>query len=650
MASASAVAARAGRLFGFTDKGDLLVVQGDGTYARLLPAGIGPPGATTGPVSMARQVLYLGNWAVDTEDGRVLWSLPELEPATHLIPVAGGRVLLATAQNELVCLGNSASAGPEGASSETHVAGPAPTAPGSGPGVVLENGQRVAGAVKVMGETVRVASDPPLEVPLPRVALLEDGEETRLVGEEQAVWLAWWDFLRLAWLARLEEVFASYRSGGHLADCQRLLLEAADYEPEADWLDALGRTLTGKAPNRNANAEQQRARVEREEAQARSESAGALESAAEWCRLQGLDGASTRLLAWLERLQPGTDVSERVASLVPADFPWKDAPEAARTWMRFAEELLPAGAAFVDLGAELTHRGRAGTAAEFWGAGHALRSTNLLLFTREDQPEVLGACLRNGEGVLRVLSEVFGVPPSADGLEVHLHLDREAYLKEESHGQGAPEWSVGHYRPDEKLCSFYVPRDDSGVFQERSLTQVLVHELTHQFLAERWPQGGSAARADQPGFWMLEGVAGFFDGQVVDLGRRRRGIDDVRVHAIDTSAQLAAGEHLLPLERFMTLRQAEFARLSDAPAHRLLLRHTLATVTLSERGAFYAQAASLFFHLFHARGESGRAALLELLAAVYQNRCPEDPWRALGFESAAELERGYHAFLAESVR
>ena len=78
-------------------------------YAKLIDSSEKlPAGARPGPASMAGSVLYLSNWAVDTEDSRVLWCIDGVEAKFPAIPAADRRIVLATTAEELVCFGESA--------------------------------------------------------------------------------------------------------------------------------------------------------------------------------------------------------------------------------------------------------------------------------------------------------------------------------------------------------------------------------------------------------------------------------------------------------------------------------------------------------------------------------------------------------------
>jgi hypothetical protein len=210
-------------------------------------------------------------------------------------------------------------------------------------------------------------------------------------------------------------------------------------------------------------------------------------------------------------------------------------------------------------------------------------------------------------------------------------------------------WSVGHYSPAERVSRFYVPRKDANAEPlGRELHKVFAHELTHQYLAQAWLERGGSAAGDpgQPGFWVVEGVARFVEDQVVEMGRRGRRIDDETVTSLDATARLSERGRLIPLERFVDLSQAGFAGLSDRPANPIQLRNTTVRIAPTERVIFYEQAGSLVYFLLHRRGDEGRAALRQYLRAYYERESRPAGWEALGFASAAELDREFRAFLA----
>ena len=635
-----------GVLYGFSAANQLIAVRANGSFAELIDdAEKLPAGARPGPASMAGSVLYLSNWAVDTEDGRVLWCIDGVEAESPVVPAADRCIVLATTAEQLVCFGESAA---PPALAEPAPALTAPSRPGTGEGVVLANGRRVAGTIEEAGaELVRVKSDPPAEFRSEEVALVESADGAHLRGEEYPVFLAWWDALRLEHLLRLESTFESYRKGGHVADCQRLLESARELDGPPALLEGWNRRLAGKAQSTSANAAQQRARIERDELKERDAFADELESAARWCRENGLGLAASVLLSRSDRVLPGrAELLDLARALAPPGFPATSSANAGERWLRFSEALLPAGARLVPPEDALWERVR-GSA---WEEGTiCLRTANLVLFTKERDPEVLGPSLGRGEGVLRTLAEFF---PASEGvrapLEVRLHSDRDAYLAETTaSGALASPWSAGYFSPSERISRFFVPRGPTGEPLGRGLYEVLTHELVHQHLALRWMDGEQSGDPEKPGFWVVEGVARFFEDQIVDLRRRERSLDDRTVSSIDACAAVLAKRKLIPITRLLELDQNAFWDLNDEPIAEIELRHTLAYSTLSERAIFYEEAGSLFFFLFH-RDEATRQRLIDYLRAWHHGTLKEKSWEALGFEGAQALETEFHAFLRDA--
>ena len=74
-----------GRVFGFSASGELIRFDKDGKYVLVVPKSEKlPAGARPGPATVAQDVLYLGNWAVELPAGRVLWCDPALAATTPL--------------------------------------------------------------------------------------------------------------------------------------------------------------------------------------------------------------------------------------------------------------------------------------------------------------------------------------------------------------------------------------------------------------------------------------------------------------------------------------------------------------------------------------------------------------------------------------
>ncbi|MCP3915201.1 MAG: hypothetical protein GY711_06580 [bacterium] len=642
-------------VYGFDGEGTLIRQMQDGRYVAVVEKSELPRGARPAPLTIASGVAYIGNWAVELSSGRVFWCRSDLDNEGALWPVADGRALYLSKKGELVCLADpnagAASAAAAGA------AGPraAVSAPGDGDGVVLRDGRRLAGKVEAQaGGRYRVAAGEGESAvfELADLALVETAGEAKLVGEPYPVFVAWRAALADDVATALADLFEGYLRVRLVADCQRILLEAREYGLSAKRTSELERKLVGKTQNQGSNASKQRARLQREEQAAREKLVQRYAAASDWCRELELGRVASVLLARSEKVLPNqAEVRERAAKLVPSAFPWKSKSDAAELWLRWSEELLPAGAEFLATDDPAWARA---SAPPWKGAAIGLATRNVLFFSLESDPTVVGACLRNGEGTVRTLQDLIGEALLADKerLEVRLHATRKAYLVEQRPDGGyAMPWSAGYYSPNEGVSRFYVPRDgESTEPLGRGLYEVLAHELTHHYISQRWlGKRTRMGRADQPGFWIVEGFARFVEDQAVELGRLGGDLDDTTVGSLDAVSQLAAKNTLIPAGQLVDLSQLGFAQLSDDAVARVQLRNTLVTLTLSQRSLFYEQSGSLVFFLMHRRGPEGRTAVLEYLKAFYTNRVKRKGWEALGFASAEELDEEFRAFLA-SVR
>lgn len=606
-----------GRALGFSASGELIVFDKDGKFGLVVPKTEKlPAGARPGPATMARDVLYLGNWAVELPAGRVLWCDPALTATTPLLPLADARIVYGTAAGELVCAGDpNVKLAPAAL-----VAGATPvrlTAPSSGDGVVLASGAHVAGAVtRLDGGRVRVAqaASEPREFAAEELALIASGTDITRVGAEHAVYSAFVAAQRQSWFDLVEKLFASWREIGCPADSQRLVTEAQAWGLAPDRAAAWSRTLTGKAATTSSNTGKQRARVAAEEDAARKRTCDAFLAASEWCEKHGLALSASALLVHAEIVLPEqARVREREAALLPRDFPGHDADARATTWSHLARAILPCGGVLVPQSDAAWERARTAP----WNAdAFALRTPNVILISRERDTEVLGQCLRDADRTVRLLSALLPRPagtPAPQGvpLDVRLHASRADFLAEAARAGAEMAWASGYYSPRENVSRFYVPRGETNADPlARDLAGVLVHELTHHYISARWlgddahPALGDAR---QPGFWIVEGFARFVEDQVVEMERRGERFDDDTVRSIDAAAAVMGQGGKASLKSFLQLPQAGFAQLpADQPIF-VQLRNTLGKLGITPKTLFYEQAGSLVYFLLNEAGEDRRA-------------------------------------------
>ena len=645
-----------GGRIGFSAEGEFIVEHAQTDRLAYQPATEFPEGAEPHQPSRAGAVVYFGDWAIHSDGRRVLWSLPELRAQGRAIPAADHCVLVRTEDGRLVGLGDTPTERLADSSNAEATARLPADRPDRSDGLFLEEGRFVAGtvtrtqdevAVKSKGNVVWSGSATDV------CGTLREGELQRS-GEEHPLYLAWRESLHQDVLESFfEELVDAYARMHHPAEGRRLAQEARErWNLDAGFVEQLEERLTGRTARSNLNAEGQREHVRRQEEKARQEVAGSYAEAARWLGEHGAPTAASALLADGLRFSPESkELLEQAQSFVPDHFP-QGSVDRTLQWLKWANELLPAAAEFLD-----PTDARARRAPELWRVNTlALCTRNLVLFSFERDPAIVGACLRNGEGAVRALVKLHGettVPLDEDPepLVVLLHADRDAYLRERNpDGSYAMPWSAGYYSPAEAVSRFYVPRSELGEEQPmgRNLNEVLVHELTHHYVDRRWLGlgRGNPPRGNVPGFWIVEGFARFIEDQAVEMGRRGGKLDDPTVSSVEASAAALEVGALFPLVQLLDLTHADFAtKLSDEHVLDVNLRNTLGRSRLSQRAIFYEQAGSLVFFLMNRAGAEGRAALLEYLARHYAGRLSRNSWEHLGAKEVEALEKSYHEFL-----
>jgi hypothetical protein len=647
---------RKGNAVGFTRKGELVQVQGDGMFLVIVHAGELPPGAAPGPATRARNVAYFGNWAVDLDTRRVLWCLKDLKLKT-VLPVADRFLVGVDEGGGLVGLTDR----PEGAGSagdEAAAAGaeaPALPAPSGKDGLLLADGTEVPGAVEALpGGKWRVApaSGSPREEPAERVLLAQAGGKVLLRGPESAILERWRRTLHPAARDALVALHGTFVKSGLHEAAAALVAEARAFGLPEDRAAELGRKAAAARPH--PKPARRIVELEPEIAKVRAPVRDSLRGAAEWCRARGLPGAAACLLGDAARWSPRDgDVPALAEDCVPAGFPWAGSPGAGARWIDWAREVVPADGSFVPADHVLRRSITTGPWAGTEGLV-VLRTPNVILRSRCVDPVVAGRCLRNAEGTVRALVSLFG--PSAvipvrddhDLMDVRLHAREEDYRTEEVHGGYPMPWSAGYYSPDEGVSRFFVPGAGSRDPLGRGLAEVLVHELTHHFVEQRWTEarGRRAPGIRTPGYWCVEGFARFVEDQVVEMDRRGLRFDDRTVPSLEAAAQADAQGVLFPPSSLLDMSAADFDRLPTKAAIKVRLRNTLETRLLSPLSLFYEQSGAAVYHLLNERGSEGRGAFLRYLADYYRGAPPSPAWKALGFASAAECDREFRQFLA----
>jgi hypothetical protein len=454
-----------------------------------------------------------------------------------------------------------------------------------------------------------------------------------------------------AW-RRLFDRYAEFRLWD---ECRRVAAAAKDAGLDEGSVQALIARATGKVSSTAGNAELQMKKVAGEEQEELLRHRERIVAAADWCGGRGLPIAATVLARRAAALLPGgkLDVA-RVAAWIPAEYPWRGDPArgsaGAESWAEWAEALLPTSARFVAKDDPLRRR----IEGTLFGKGCAgLRSANLLLWTREFDPALVGRALVRGEAVVRALAAflpVAGRPgsPVSEPLELRLHATRDDYLSDKIAGKEPPiPWSSGLYVPAEQVSRFFARESltDVGDSTGRTLHGTLAHELTHHWLDVRWIRS-TRLSPNQPGVWLIEGFADFIGEQSIESARRGGTLDDVTVRNHDIVAAAARAGALMPLQRLLAVDLMKLHAGLEGEELVLSLRHTLGRVKADPRSLFYAQSAALTFFALHRCGKAGSDGYIQLLTACYLGQPLGDVARTLGFADAGALEAAFQAFVA----
>lgn len=613
-----------------------------------------PEESRDGPMTRAKSVLLLGNYAVDVDAGRVLWVAPDLTFDGRLIPAADG-VVIYTSGGTLHCAGDNR-VGESAGLAEARAITTA-TAPGSGDAAILMDGRRVPGSIELDDEgAVTVKFDGQSETfPEDQVAALEIEGTLKVVGHSYGVVLAWQDLLDQELRKALVPVYEECVRRRLVQEGRTLLAEIESLGAPTEKIRALESQLSGKKQVKGGNAKIQRKAVAETEAAARRGAHQRRMAAAQWLAEQDLSREGSALLAdWKNAFGatapddavPGAEaeVEAAVKDWIQPEFETKD----PGTWLSWMRELTPAGASF---GALEEVRGRVGEES-YWYSGCVLVKTdNIELLTTCEDQALVGSCLSFGEAAIRTLNRILDNPQDYDDppLDVRLHASRKDYLNEDlGDGSRAPTWTAGFYSRPWKASRFYAPTaEEAASKKDRDLQQIVAHELTHQYIAERWRvlEDGEESTPKTRGFWVVEGFARFIEDQSVEMGRRGMRIDDHTVQSVEAAGVLLEKGKLIEMKLLIDINQIAFGALSKENNIPVETKSTLGGFLMSQTSVFYEQSGALVFFLMHRAGPEVRANFIKHLESYYQGKTKKAGWKALGYDTVESLEEAFFKFL-----
>lgn len=652
--------------YGFSDQGALLRVQANGKSRALVEKSGLRSDTLPGAASGSGEVLYFGNWAIDIDHGRILWSLPDLHPVGQVIPTGDKRLVMVTQDQRILGLADptapgAAPGGTDGASTAAPVVEPQRTVelPDESDGVLLMDGRFVRGSFGRVGDQLRIVpvKGEAFEAAYDAVLVAQKGGKADITGDEYEVYDLWRTGIEATLIAGLVDVFDGLVAAGCVEEAAQILEECSKIGIDSAREGAMHQALAGK--RQHPNADVRRKKWITTAAECRTTAADAALRGAQWCAARELRTAATVLLGVAERAEPGrAGIEELAQGFIPEAFPWREEQGATRLWMSWAGEILPARAEFLTP----TDSGWRNARNAPWNEDGtvALRTPNLLFFSRVKDPSIVGACLRNGEGAVRTLRVLLGtegddpVRGDTDRLDVRLHTDRKSYLAEELPGGGkAIEWSAGFFSPAEGVSRFYVPTGRNDLTLGRDLYRTLVHELTHHYVERRWMPHFSAQNRgtiEQGGYWVVEGFARFVEDQSVEIGRRGVRFDDPTVPSVDCTIQLLGKKSLMPVSELVDLTYVEFHKLPQSTVAQVTLRSSLESYNVDGIKRFYEEAGALVYFMLNGRGDDGRYRLINYLKARYSGRVSKQGWIPLGFANAEEFDAAFCEYLQSIAR
>ena len=647
-------AAAGSRLYGL-DRRDRLVefdAKTDGQRPLVEQEGF-PTGGKLGVPSIARDVLFVGNWALELARKKVLWCMPELTPIGPAVPIGDELLALRLESGELVGLGRAPEAVVTGAGAAPRIPPARATeVPGKGPGLIRTDGLFVPGKVTALPDgrwKIELKAGGTQEYEAEWLAAIDDGsgaaDGVKRLGEELPLYRAFANVVGPRHAESLIPVFEKLRDANLPEEARRLFDEAVRFGLEPARADALAATLAGKAAAKGATTAAVKKQCAELEADTREVSVKAFRSGARWCAAQTAFVAATALAARAVEIDPEQADLEIVEDWVSSDFPQKaELADTLKEWLVWAGALLPSGGRFAVIDDSLARRI---SITKFSQGAIVLETRNIRLITRELDPKIVGPLLVRGEATVRALQKILGPSPTNLSaktlLEVRLYKTRAEYMADSI---APPAWSGGCYSSSDSISRFYSEMGDRKSDPvQHSLEEVFAHELTHHYTDVRWLREKRGSESGS--YWMVEGFAEFVASQALEIGRLGETFDDATVEPIDKTAAVARAsvDMLLDLPFMLGLDSAAFHKeLSDQSMGSFKLKHTLTEAPMTQRGLFYAQATAFTFFVIH-RCPDGKSKYVEWLQRVYSGTALKEPWKEIGFATVFELRKAFREFL-----
>ncbi|MEZ6009950.1 MAG: hypothetical protein R3F05_19625 [Planctomycetota bacterium] len=566
-------------------------------------------------MTLAQEVLYLGQNVIDVERMRRLPSLP-VEPTTRVVP-AEGMLLVVSAPSTLIAL-RRAGARVVGTPAYT---GPAAEA---GEGVLVEmDGTVHEGPWTLADALADDAADGTYARSDVALALTADGK-VAFAGPAASGVDALWTLadveLGVAYAALVKDAVRARDA----VLAQRYLAEAGARGRREDVSESVLRDLdkltsAAKAPKvKSALVEKAKAREQEALAARRARLAAARDTAdgtTDW------DWTAEVLPRWVGEFGADDAARDRVRAQLPDVV---KPPEAfdPRAWLALADACT--WITFTQVDPESKSGVHLRLARKAWREDlYGFTTGPLMVVSALTHPQRVTPGLAAGELLCRRLEELLG--PSVDPqsavvpIPLHIYEDKESYVAAATEGASGS-WrelakrSVGFYDPNQDISRLFLDSEPTRDRGGERYWSTFLHELTHHWCDRHLSKGGGSAIT--PGYWVVEGIAECMSDHEVDLRGRKLVPLDAQLPRLDILAGLAPKD-ALPWDALFDMPQVALGQLTRRkPVQASSWWKLDQGYQLDGVNLFYLQSGAVCQYLLFAHGDGG-AALKSLVRAWY---------------------------------
>lgn len=637
---------REGVLFGFGADGSLRShAPGEPAQVLLAPSEL-PDAARAVDVTLARNTLYAGTFAFDVVRREVLWSRPDLDASSVLVPSAHGRFLYVSQSRELVSCGSEATI----ADAASLALEPVPDAPDAGEGLILLDGTYVAGSVARQADEFLVRSEggETRRFRAGEVAWVGGAEGSERLDGELPVWIAWRRALYARQRNALEQLLGECleQRAPDVAIAVLKTLSSFEFDPERNRAWAAAAMSTTPAPEEQL--ERATRRLARRAEEVNAAYLDRLEGAARWCTDHGFPCAAATLLAEAENrgLTHRKAVSLARRSM-PPETPRLGGGSKAEVWLDWGRELLWVDGRFVPDSDPAAEAIRASGGE--WEESVIVHNDRALVASTNLAPSIVGLALRNADGAARFFEAWLGpLPASATPSQVRLYASTSHWSAEcSAAGEVHAGRSICTYSYGDGIVRLNAPEGiqrygDMALHARYRLLRALVH----QHFDARSTAAPLAEPVREPA-WFLEGLAALLHAEPTDRAEYRRTFGSPDLAVYESVRTLVLEDRLLPLRELLATDASEVETWRKAIPKNERLADGDALLLDTDLGRFQQEAAALVGFLLHHAGEQAREGLAAIGRAAFVGEPDPEPWKTLGFASVDALESAWLEFVRE---